>query len=334
MTSPDGPLGTTRRLAPAAAAVLLLFLPACDPRNDGGRVYSGTIEAVEVDIVPEVAGRIVKRPVDQGDAVRPGDTIATIDPEQYRLALAETEAALREARAQLSLTQAGYREEEIRAAAREVDEARAQLVLAESRVARVEDLYKKDVSAVDDLDAAHRDLDVARARLSGSESRHALLAKGYRAEESEEARARVARLQAEVGRRRLDLDRTTIVSPIEGIVTEKLLEEGEYVQPGSPIVSVADLANLYTWVYPSVVELEKIRLGDQVTVRIDAYPDRPFPGKVVYVSPEAEFTPKNVQTVDDRVQLVFGVKVAVANPEGILKIGIPADVTLDRRDGP
>jgi HlyD family secretion protein len=322
-----------RRLAATAAAVLLTF-PACAPGNDRSHTYSGTIEAIEVDIVPEVAGRIQKRPVDQGDAVRTGDTIATIDPEQYRLALAETEGALEEARAQLSMAQAGYRKEEIRTAAREVDEARAQLVLAETRVARVEELTKEEVSTQDDLDMARRDLDVARARLSAAEARHALLAKGYRLEEIEQARGRVTRLEAERDRRRLDLGRTTIVSPIEGIVTEKLLEPGEYVQPGSPIVSVADLANLYTWVYPSVVALETIRLGDEVAVKVDAYPDRSFPGKVVYVSPEAEFTPKNVQTVEDRVQLVFGVKVAVANPDGVLKIGIPADVVLDRRDGP
>ena len=130
--------------------------------------------------------------------------------------------------------------------------------------------------------------------------------------------------------RALDLERTTVRSPIAGTVTEKLMEAGEYARPGSPIVSVADLVHLYTWVYLSEVELGKVRLGDQVDVRIDAYPGRNFPGKIVYISTQAEFTPKNVQTVEDRVQLVFGVKVAVDNPGGELKVGIPADVALPR----
>ncbi|HEY3175820.1 MAG TPA: efflux RND transporter periplasmic adaptor subunit [Candidatus Polarisedimenticolia bacterium] len=312
-------------------ALVLIGLAACEGRAGRDPVYSGTVEAVEVNVAPEVSGKLLSRPVDQGDTVEPGTPVATIDPEPYRLALAETEAARDEASARLALLTAGYRSEEVEAAAREMDEAGAQLTQAEARIGRIEDLVAKQIATPDDLDLARRDRDAARARLAGAKQRHALLARGYRREEIAAARAEVARLEALRDQRALDLTRTTVRSPLAGTVTEKLMEVGEYARPGSPIVAVADLTNLYTWVYLSEVELGGVRLGEEVAVRIDSYPGRDFRGVVVYISTQAQFTPKNVQTVEDRVQLVFGVKVAVKSPAGELKVGIPADVVLARR---
>lgn len=317
-------------LAPALFTVALLTLAACDSRPAREPLYSGTIEAVRVQIVAEVAGRILSRPVDQGDQVEANTPIALIDPASYQLALAEIEAGLDGARSRRALLSTGYRTEEVQAAAREVDEAEAGVTQTEARILRIEDLVAQKIAAPDDLDVARRDRDASKARLAAARQRHSLLTRGYRHEEIDQASAEVSRLEALLGMRALDLERTTVRSPIAGTVTEKLMEAGEYARPGSPIVSVADLVHLYTWVYLSEVELGKVRLGDQVDVRIDAYPGRNFPGKIVYISTQAEFTPKNVQTVEDRVQLVFGVKVAVDNPGGELKVGIPADVALPR----
>ncbi|HZC67761.1 MAG TPA: efflux RND transporter periplasmic adaptor subunit [Nitrospirales bacterium] len=308
--------------------LLSFLLVGCPRGGAGGPAYSGTIEAVEVDVAPEVAGRIVSRPVDQGDTVKKDDTVAVIDPESYRIALAETEASLVEARAKLAEMTAGYRKEEVETASHQVQEAEAQLTQAEARVNRVEEMLAQKIATPDDRDVAHRDRDVARARVDAAKSRLALLAHGYRREEIDQALAAVSRLQAARDQRRLDLARTTVKSPVAGTVTEKLQEPGEYARPGSPIVSVADLENLYTWVYLGEADLPRVRIGDDVVVRVDGMPGHDFPGKVVYVSRTAEFTPKNVQTAQDRVQLVFGVKVAVANPDGALKVGIPADVHL------
>jgi len=312
-----------------AAATLL----ACSGSNGKGSVYSGTIEAVEVDVVAEVSGRILTRPVDQGDRVKKGDPIATIDPEPYRYALAETEGALAQASARLAELTRGYRREEIDAATHDVEEASAQVAQAEARVRRVEELRLQQVASQDDLDVAVRDRNVARARASAASSRLSLLSHGYRSEEVQQAHAEVSRLEAVRETRRLDLQRTSVVSPVEGTVTQKLLEPGEYARPGSPIVTVADLANLFTWVYLGEADLPAVRLGQEVAVRVDGMPGRDFPGKVIYISSTAEFTPKNVQTPQDRVQLVFGVKIAVSNADGALKVGIPADVTLERPDG-
>ena len=317
--------------APALFTVLLATLAACGGRSSDETLYSGTIESVQVQIVAEVGGRILSRPVDQGDPVEPGTVIATIDPAAYKVALAETEAALAGARSHAELLASGYRPEEIKAAAREVDEAQAAFTQTEARITRISDLLAQGIVTQDDLDVARRDRDASKARLAAAKERHALLRRGYRREEIEQANAEVKRLAALRDQRQLDLEKTTVRSSITGTVTEKLIETGEYATTGSPIVSVADLVHLYTWVYLSEVELGKVHLGDQVDVRIDGYPGRSFPGKIVYLSTQAEFTPKNVQTVEDRVQLVFGVKVAVDNPGGELKVGIPADVALPRQ---
>jgi len=312
----------------AATLLPLLLLSGCFGLSQNPATYSGTIEAVEVDVVAEVSGKILQRPVDQGDAVEAGTVIATIDPEPYRTALAEAEAALEGAEAQLALLASGFRREEVEAAAREVDAAQAQLHQIEARLARVEALRADQIISAEEIDVARRDRDVASARLGAARQRLALLARGHRPEEIQQAHADVSRAAAARDRSRLDLDRTVITSPLKGTVTEKLREPGEYVTPGAPIVSVADLVNLYTWVYLSEVDLPKLHLGQKVSVRVDAYPGRDFRGEVVYVSSVAEFTPRNVQTAEDRVQLVFGVKVAVTNPDGALKAGIPADVLL------
>jgi len=309
-------------------AALLTVLTGCEIPGGQRPLYSGTIEAVEVDVVSDVSGRILSRPVDEGVNVGAGDVVATIDPEPYLNAARETEAALSEAGARLDLLTAGYRKEEITAAAREEDEARAQVELARTQLRRIEILVDGRIATAEDLDRARRDVDVAKARLAAATARLDLLTGGFRKEEVAQARAEVARLEALLAQRRLDLDRTTVRAPIAGTVTEKILEAGEYARAGSPIVSVADLKNLYTWVYLSEVDLPRVTIGEAVDVRIDGAPDRSFPGTVAYISPQAEFTPRNVQTREDRVQLVFGVKVSVPNPDGTLKVGIPADVVL------
>ncbi len=323
-----------RHSAQYSAAFLLLAAAGCSGSGRSVPTYSGTIEAVEVDVGPEVAGRILERPVDEGSRVEAGDVIARIDPESYGISESETEAALSKAKAALAEMTHGYRVEEVEAAAREVDQAKAQLVLAETQVGRAQRLVAEEVRPDEDLDVARRDLDVANAQLRAAQARYDLVHRGYRQEEVDQALAEVKRFEALLDQRRLDLRRTTVTSPLKGTVTEKLQEPGEYAKVGSPIVTVADLENLYTWVYLSTLELPHIKVGQEVSVRIDAFPGEDFPGRVSYISPEAEFTPKNVQTVEDRVQLVFGVKVSVPNPDGRLKIGIPADVVLNRTDPP
>jgi HlyD family secretion protein len=153
-----------------------------------------------------------------------------------------------------------------------------------------------------------------------------------RPEEIQAAEARLDQARAAADLLAKTIADSTITAPAGGIVTHKAVEAGELVTPGATVVTLADLDSVYVMIYVTELEIGRIKLGDGVDVRIDAFPDKPFPGKITYISPEAEFTPKNVQTKEDRVKLVFGVKVEIENKAGLLKPGLPADAVV--RVGP
>jgi HlyD family secretion protein len=111
-----------------------------------------------------------------------------------------------------------------------------------------------------------------------------------------------------------------------------LVEKGEFVGVGMPLVRIANLDEMYVMVYLPETQLGKVRLGNKSDVTVDTYPDKKFAGEVIYISPEAEFTPKNIQTKEERVKLVFGVKLKVPNPDHSLKAGLPADVVINLTD--
>jgi len=124
-----------------------------------------------------------------------------------------------------------------------------------------------------------------------------------------------------------------ITAPVAGIVTHKLVEKGELVTPGTALLTISELDKLKLTIYVTETELGKVKVGQEAEVKIDSYPDRTFPARVIYVSPVAEFTPKNIQTREERVKLVFAVKLEIHNPEGILKAGMPADAVLKTGNG-
>lgn len=147
-------------------------------------------------------------------------------------------------------------------------------------------------------------------------------------QEKDNADTRLAQAQAALVLTRKMLDNCYIISPLSGTVTAKAVEVGDLATPGAVIVSVSKLDTVKLTIYVSETELPKVKLGAAAEVRIDAGPKRVFPGRVTFISPTAEFTPKNIQTREDRVKLVFGVRIQIPNPDGTLKPGLPADATV------
>jgi HlyD family secretion protein len=121
----------------------------------------------------------------------------------------------------------------------------------------------------------------------------------------------------------------SIKAPMNGIITNKYAEKGEFVTVGSPIYSISKTDPVNLTIYITEIELGKVKTGMIAKIKIDSFPKRIFPGKVIYISPDAEFTPKNIQTKDERVKQVYGVKIELSNPEGILKPGMPADAVIE-----
>lgn len=247
-----------------------------DSPNDGRILVSGTVEATEVAAAFPMAGILSERPVDEGDVVRSGELIAALDERQVRARLAQAEAALARARADLrhlsSLAQ------------------RSRKLFADGAIAEEE-----------------RDHDVTAAEV---------------------AHARLAEAEAGVAAAHVTLEDTRVFSPIDGVVTRKHAEVGETVAAGRAVVTLTNLSRPWVRVYIPETQIGRVRLGDVADIVIDTFPGRAFEGRVTYIAAEAEFTPKNVQTQEERVKLVFGVDVTADNPDGVLKPGMPADVSI------
>jgi HlyD family secretion protein len=314
-----------RKIAFLLAVVPLLA--ACDNAGDDGRIVaSGHVEATEVRISTKVGGTLLSRPVDEGDAVEVGSEISKIDTVDLELALAAAKAERAVAAADLALKQAGYREEEIAEAEARVGQAGADLDAAQKDLDRMEGLLASGSGTAKSRDDALARRDVAKARLLASREQLHKMRAGFRAEEINAAAAILEAADARIAQLQQNIRDAVILSPTAGIVTAKIAEPGELVAPGAPIVVITDLADAWLNVYVGEPSLGRIRLGQEAEVRTDGGEVRT--GHVSFIASQAEFTPKNVQTQDERVKLVFKVKIALQNEDGLFKPGMPAEARL------
>lgn len=297
----------------------LLFLSAialagCGKDESTGISASGTIEVVDVTVSAKVPGEVVRRYVDEGSEVHTGDTVAMIRHLTAPLELRQAETAVATARAAYALLKRGSREEDIR-------QAQATMENLRSDFDRAEKLFADTLIST-------REFEEVRTRYAVAKESYEKLKNGPLPEELERARAQVAQAEAQVSLTRQKLDDQLVLSPANGVVTLRAVEQGEMVQAGSAIVKVSVLEKVRLVIYVREADLGRIRLGDAASVSIDTYPGKNFSGRVIYISPAAEFTPKNVQTKEERVKLSFAVKIEVENPGGELKPGMPADAVI------
>ncbi len=327
-----------RNLIPAIAlATALTAACTAPPPSDTIRV-SGHVEATEVRLAPDAGGRILTLTVGEGDRVQVGQTILTLDKRDIELAITRARAEQAQADAQLRLLQAGARPEDIRqaesqvAAARaDVSAARSELASAEQDLVRFETLLTANSGSRKQRDDAATRRDVARDRVAGAESRVkaaeetlARLRAGSRREEIDAARARLAATAAQIASYEKSLGDTTLISPVAGIVTEKLVEAGEMIAPRAPALVVVDLDHAWADVFVPEPVVPALKIGQVATIFTDAG-GAGIPGTITYVSPKAEFTPRNVQTADERSKLVYRIRITVDNTAGVLKQGMPVE---------
>jgi HlyD family secretion protein len=291
-------------------------------------VGSGIIEVTQVDVAFEVPGRVVERFADEGVMLDKGDPVGRLDDREYRLQVERAAAAKAAADARYRMMLQGARAQEIDQALAAAESAESELRLRRREYDRAASLFKEGVVSQGDLDRAETALANATAARDRAGAQLALLREGFRTEEIEQARAVLRQAEKELELAELNLSRCSLFAPMAGRVLSKSREVGEMVQPGTTIVTVGDLSRPWVNVYIGERDLGKVRLGMEAQVTVDSFPDRPFPGKVTFISERAEFTPKNIQTPDERVKLVYRVKVEVESPDGVLKPGMPADTVL------
>jgi HlyD family secretion protein len=326
-------LSPDRRHRCLAAALLaaVFTLGACD-RSNGARpgdlVLSGNIEVTDAQLGFKVPGRVAERLVSEGDRVQVGQLVARLDDIEQKEQLALRRAELAAAQAALAALEAGSRPQEIAAAAATVRSAEAERDRARLDFARQQELRNKDAIADRELETAQAGLKVAEAHTAEAAEHLQLVREGPRAEDIAQGRARAEQARAAVAFAETQLDNTRLVSPLTGVVLSHNIEPGEYVSPGTPVVTVADLAHVWVRAYLNQTDLGRVRHGQQVAVHTDTFPGKTYEGTIGFIASEAEFTPKTVQTPTERVKLVFRLKIDLANPQDELKPGMPADVMI------
>jgi HlyD family secretion protein len=309
--------------------LVIALLAGCGGKKDKNVIeVTGTLEARAVTVAAKEGGTVARLYVDEGSAVRANDTLAIIDHALLDIQRAQAQAGVDLADAQSRLLQQGAREEDRRQAQEALKQAAAAFSQAETDVRRARDLFASGSVPQKQKDDAETRLTMAQSAQAAAEEAVKKIEHLARTEEVRAARARVDQAQAGVALLARRIHDCTLLAPVTGTVTHRLAEPGELAGPGTPLCEVVPLDTLELVVYLTEVELGRVKLGDQAQVRIDADPQREFTGTVGYISPLAEFTPKNVQTKEDRVKLVFGVKLRVPNPDGVLKPGMPADASI------
>ncbi len=186
-------------------------------------------------------------------------------------------------------------------------------------------LYEKQVVPKETYDNADTAFKVAKAALQRARESYQLVKEGPRKEDIDDARAQVEQARASLKLAETQLGYTVLYSPLSGVILVKSGEIGEVVNPGTPILTVADIQNVWLKAYIPETDLGKVKWGQEVIVTTDLHPRKEYKGRISFISSQAEFTPKNIQTEKERVTLVYRIKVDLQNPDRELKPGMPAD---------
>lgn len=301
--------------------------------ESGGVIASGTVEATEADLGFQMAGRVLAVSVGEGEAVRRGDELARLDTRELEAGLDGARALLVGTQARLSELERGARPQEVLTAQAAVTSAatRAEEARLEHERARV--LFAGGAISRQALDRAESTRAVAAAGLEQAEEQLALVEDGPREETIRAQHAAVEQARANVARAEAALSNALVTAPFDGVVAVRHREPGESVPAGGPVLTLLDPNDRWVRIYVREDQMGLVRVGLSARIVADTHPDREYAGEVVFIGSEAEFTPRNVQTAEERVKLVYPVRVRITGDPGFdLKPGVPADVTLETGD--
>ena len=321
------------RLAAVAAVVVVavvLWLSLGRAGRPSGRdiVMPGNVDIRQVQLAFYGSERIASVAVREGDHVRKGQLLASLDKARLEAEVANRGALAQAQREVLRRLEAGNRPEEIRKAHADLQAAEADLRNAELTSARVFKLASQGATTAQDSDDARAALDVARSRRDAAREADALMVLGPRAEDIASARAALQADEAQLALAKKDLADADLLAPSDGVVEDRILEPGDMASPQKPVITLALDDPVWIRAYVSETDLPRVRPGMKAWVATDGFPGKRYEGWVGYISPTAEFTPKSVETQEVRTKLVYQVRVFVGNPQGELRLGMPAVATL------
>jgi HlyD family secretion protein len=308
--------------------IVIIIFSGCKSNDKNLIETSSSIEATTIEVRSKISGDLQKIFVREGEAVKKGDTLFIIDRKelllQYNQALANYNSAL----AKYQTILQGVRSEDKAQLRETVRQAEANFENAKKDFERVKNLFENQSVSQKVFDDAKLRLEVAEAQLKSAKENLQKAERGPLKSEIEAYKSQVDAAKSQVELIEKKLNDAVIISPASGYVSLINYDEGELVTAGSLITKITNLDEVYVKVYVNELDLGKIKIGDEAEIKPDAYPDKTFKGKIVFISNEAEFTPKNIQTKEERVKLVYAVKIKVDNPQHLLKDGMLCDVLI------
>lgn len=291
------------------------------------RLY-GNVDIREAQLAFNSSEHIADILVQEGDRVARGELLATLHTELLEAKLAEANASMQTQQQLLAKLQAGSRPQEIRKGEAELEAAHASATSAADSYMRLERLLKKKLASPEDVENMRSLADAAKAQMDAAEQALALLQAGPRKEDIAAARAQLAAREAGVVLARRQLEDTKLYAPADGVIRNRILQPGDMAFPQTPVLTLAFTDPVWARAYLPEPALGQVAPGAKAFIHTDSYPGKRYAGWVGYISPTAEFTPKNVQTSELRTRLVYSMRVYACNPQGELRLGMPVTVTI------
>jgi HlyD family secretion protein len=301
-----------------------------------GKIFiSGNIEATEIDLSFRLSGQIVSLPIEEGDRLKKNQVVSKLDIDTLLAQKGAAEADLANARAVLDQLEEGTRVEEIAQARAQWKSAESRLKFARDEYQRYVGLFKEGAVSASNFDTRDNSYKVALEDYNNATQRLKELETGPREQEVRAARARWEGAQWNLEKIKLDIEHSTLETPVSAVVLVKAAELGEVTLPGATVATVATIDEVWLKGYVNEMDLGKVKLGQKAEITTDTFPGKIYPGVVTFISSRAEFTPKNVQTREERVKQVYRTKVTIQNPDQELKIGMPAEgyILIDEAPG-
>jgi HlyD family secretion protein len=321
---------TTTAIAAGAALTMAFSAAACGEKEDPNVIHlNGRLEAPLVDVAPKVTGRVVEVLVREGDRVKAGDLLIRLDLGELAVAVQRDKAGVESAEARYRDMAAGSRREEVQAADADVQDRKAAVDLAARELQRQEYLLSRKVGTERDVDRAKTDLERARAVMKAAQNRADLAREGFRKNQTQQARDEVERAKAQLRQSETVANESEIRAPADAIVLHRMAEPGLLLAAGQPGLTLAFANRLYVRTFIPETQLGRVKQGQTAQVSVDAFPGRTFNAKITEISRDAEFTPKQVETRNERINLVYGAKVDLdAGWKEPLVPGQPAEVVV------
>lgn len=295
-------------------------------RQNNGLTLYGNVDIRTVNMSFRVGGRLQSLTVDEGDAIKQGQTLGQLDQAPYENALMQAKANVATAQAQYDLMMAGYRAEEIAQAAASVKQAQAAYDYAQSYLQRQQGLWNRKLLSANDLDNARSSRDQALATLKSAQDKLSQYRAGNRPQEIAQAKANLEQAQAQLAQSTLDLHDTVLTAPSDGTLLTRAVEPGSMLSAGSTVLTLSLTRPVWVRAYVDEKNLNQAQPGREILLYTDGRPNKPYHGKIGFVSPTAEFTPKTVETPDLRTDLVYRLRIIVTDADDSLRQGMP--VTL------